>query len=503
MVRKFLIASLCFSTAFLCGCSKEETPSEPVRHTVTLRADAAGNETATRNTFDSNGQFYWLPSDTIGLATENADGTTTFSELTLEKTSQIAKSGVFSGEIVGSAGKYAVYPYNAAHKLSGTTLTYNLPASYTYDDLDADYFTSVTTSYLNSSNAPAYGEITPDEKGNLSTVFKHLGGVLCIKLDKIPATAGHLTITADRKITGDFSVNLGDSCPQIKTSDDADASCKENTVTINWTRATQGASGVFYIPMPVGTCYVNVEVGYHSIGLGEMARVSKSREITITRKRMLRISLAYETIAKDSYYIYGGHKFIDLGLPSGLLWAETNVGADNYYDVGNYYVWSETATKDSYGEIKSFSNYNSDGAVLALADDAAYVNWGKYCRMPSKTEWQELHSNCAQGINSSYYGRTYVSKKEGNSNSIFLPPGGFAIDKNINSSPYEGYYWCRDLAYAPLYPNAFVFNSDYGNQDATYTRIEYTNENDAKDHSDFRYKGFNIRPVVSIKEIGY
>ncbi len=500
MTRRFVITFLCLAPALLCGCNKEETPSEPVGHTVTLQASAAGDETATKSVFDKQGQFWWLPSDAIGVATAGVDGTTSFSEL--KYTDEVlSKTVEFSGYVEGTVGTCAVYPYNAGHKLSGTTLTYNLPVSYTYTEPDTDYYSKGTSSYLNSANAPAYGVISSDANGDLSTQFKHLGGVLCIKLDRIPATAGHITITADRKITGDFSANLEDSCPQIKTSEDASSS-KENTVTISWTRATQGASGVFYFPMPVGTFNVSVEVGYHSVNFGEMARVSKSREITISRQLMKRISLTYETMAKDSYRIYGGHKFIDLGLPSGLLWAETNVGADNYYDYGGYYAWGETETKDNYGKITSYSKYNNDGDVLALTDDAASVNWGTYCRMPSKAEWQELHNNCDQGINSSYYGRTYVSKKEGNSNSIFLRAGGFRVDGNINSSGWEGYYWARDLAYAPFYPNAFVFNSD-ANSDATYTRIEYTDEADAEAHHDFRYKGFNIRPVVDAKKLGY
>ena len=40
--------------------------------------------------------------------------------------------------------------------------------------------------------------------------------------------------------------------------------------------------------------------------------------------------------AKPQGKIIGGHKFIDLGLPSGLLWAETNVGASSYFDDGDY-----------------------------------------------------------------------------------------------------------------------------------------------------------------------
>ena len=498
MDRRFVITSICAVAVFLCGCNKEETPSEPLRHNVTLRAVAAGDESL-KSVFDEGGQFYWLPTDTIGVATVSGKGTTSFSKLGSDNGTAIVQSGSFSGEIEGTVGKYAVYPYNAAHQLSDTTLTYHLPDSYTYENLDTAYYSVVTKSYYNSANAPAYGVIGADENGNLSTQFKHLGGVLCIKLDWIPATNGHITIVADRKITGDFKVNLKDSCPQIKMSDNANTSSAENTVTINWVGATQGLTGgVFYFPMPVGTCNVSVEVGYHSIGFGEMARVSISREVVINRTHMKRVALAYKTMAKDSYYIYGGHKFIDLGLPSGLLWAETNVGADNYYDYGGYYAWGETETRsDGYGKQSSYSKYNDDDekTVLELADDAAAANWGTYCRMPSKAEWKELHDSCSIGSNAKKYGRTYVGK---NGNSIFLPPGGFGIDKNINSSLYEGYYWCRDLAYAPDYPNVFVFNSDY-NSDATYTRIGFEDEDDAEEHYDYRYKGYSIRPVVSIK----
>jgi hypothetical protein len=514
MARNYNLAFLSTAAAAcvcvcVSSCNKEETPSEPARHTATLQASAAGDET-TRSIFDAHGKFYWLPSDAIGLATENADGTTTFSELTLEKTSQIATSGVFSGKIEGSAGKYAVYPYNAAHKLSGTTLTYNLPASYDYDDLDADYFTSVTTSYINSANAPAYGVITTGDNGSLSTQFKHLGGVLCIKLDYIPATNGHITIIADRKITGDFSVNLKDATPQIKTSDDATSST-EDKVTINWAGVTQSSSGgVFYFPMPTGTFNVSVEVGYHSGNFGEMARVSKSREVTITRRLMKRVSLTYETMAKDSYYIYGGHKFIDLGLPSGLLWAETNVGADNCYASGGYYAWGETATKSEYvAPPSSYNKYNDDDdkTVLELTDDAAAVNWGTYvetklvtyCRMPSMKDWQELHDNCKIGDDTNYYGRTYVSKKDGNTNSIFLIAGGFILGGTNYNDRYEpeGFYWSRNLGDVPDYPYAFIFS---GTSD--HTRIGFK-DGKGNDYEDYRYKGFSIRPVVSIKEIGY
>ncbi len=510
MARNYNLAFLSIAAAVcvcVSSCNKEEIPSEPARHTVTLQASAAGDETI-RSIFDAQGKFYWLPADSIGVATVKGDGTTTFSKL--KYTDQVIYETVeFSGDVEGTVGDYAVYPYNAAHKLSGTTLTYNLPASYKYTVLDTDYFSRSLTSYHNSANAPAYGVITTDANGGLSTQFKHLSGVLCIKLDYIPATNGHITIIADRKITGDFSVNLEDATPQIKTSDDATSS-KENSVTINWTNAVQGQSGVFYFPMPTGTFNVSVEVGYHSIYFGEMARVSKSREVTITRRLMKRVSLTYETMAKDSYYIYGGHKFIDLGLPSGLLWAETNVGADTRYDSGGYYAWGETATKSEYVAPPSYNKYNDDNdkTVLELTDDAAAVNWGTYvgpnlvtyCRMPYKAEWQELHDYCNRNNDdASIYGRTYVSKKDGNTNSIFLIAGGFILGGTNYIDRYEpeGYYWSRNLGDVPDYPYAFIFSST-----SDHTRIGFE-DGEGKNYEDYRYKGFSIRPVVSIKEIGY
>ena len=44
----------------------------------------------------------------------------------------------------------------------------------------------------------------------------------------------------------------------------------------------------------------------------------------------------------------GSHEYVDLGLPSGLLWATCNVGADSPDDYGDYFAWGETETKSDY-----------------------------------------------------------------------------------------------------------------------------------------------------------
>ena len=46
--------------------------------------------------------------------------------------------------------------------------------------------------------------------------------------------------------------------------------------------------------------------------------------------------------------IKDGHEYVDLGLPSGLLWATCNVGANAPEEYGDYFAWGETSPKDEY-----------------------------------------------------------------------------------------------------------------------------------------------------------
>lgn len=62
--------------------------------------------------------------------------------------------------------------------------------------------------------------------------------------------------------------------------------------------------------------------------------------------------------------VINGHKFVNLGLPSGTLWAETNVGAKSKSDIGEYYAWGEIETKDSYKESNYKWSEGYHGSVL-------------------------------------------------------------------------------------------------------------------------------------------
>ncbi len=192
---------------------------------------------------------------------------------------------------------------------------------------------------------------------------------------------------------------------------------------------------------------------------------------------------------KPTYYytIVNGHKFVDLGLPSGLLWARNNVGASTPYADGDYYAWGETQTKSyySWSTYKWGSNptkYNSsDGkTTLEASDDVATVKWGKECRMPSRAEFQELYNKCDWTWKSNYNGTSGYLVKGPNGQTIFLPASGYRYgDLSYHGS--DGYYWSSSL-YTSNTDFAYYLNFDSG----------FINPCDIN----YRYNGHSVRPVA-------
>ncbi len=180
-----------------------------------------------------------------------------------------------------------------------------------------------------------------------------------------------------------------------------------------------------------------------------------------------------------------GHEYVDLGLPSGTLWATCNVGATKPEEFGNYYAWGEVEPKEYYGwsnykygsayialtKYCTDSYYGKDGftdskTTLDLSDDAAYVNWGGKWRMPTKAQQDELRSECywvwARNYKNSsvrgyvvykaksssdkgvsiYYDGTPSSSYSLSDAHIFLPAAGLHDGSNAN---FYGYYWSSSL----------------------------------------------------------
>lgn len=110
------------------------------------------------------------------------------------------------------------------------------------------------------------------------------------------------------------------------------------------------------------------------------------------------------------------YKAIDLGLPSGILWADRNIGAATSEDSGLYFQWGDTQgyTAEQVGSegdkkyfdwsdykwsvdgsSSNFSKYNAADSktVLDLEDDAAHAIMGGNWRMPTFDECKELFMN--------------------------------------------------------------------------------------------------------------
>ena len=151
---------------------------------------------------------------------------------------------------------------------------------------------------------------------------------------------------------------------------------------------------------------------------------------------------------------------IDLGLPSGTLWASCNVGAVSPEDYGGYYAWAETEEKSSY----SWSNYKYSDAkgkniskycissyhgtvdnltTIEPEDDAARVNMGKDWRIPTKAEMDELLKKC-EWKDETLDGVSGYRVTGPNGNSIFLPDGGAKSGDEMTRQGY-GYYWVSTL----------------------------------------------------------
>ena len=193
-------------------------------------------------------------------------------------------------------------------------------------------------------------------------------------------------------------------------------------------------------------------------------------------------------VANFTYNGGGTHEYVDLGLPSGTLWATCNVGADTPEDYGHYFAWGETQPKDTYNwntyqycmgsnnTLTKYCNNSSYGyngftdnlTTLLPEDDAATANWGNGWRMPTKEEWQELYQNTTHtwttqnGVN----GRLFTAS---NGNSLFLPAAGYRLDGSLGYAGSLGDYWSSSLYTGyPYYAWGLNFNSVDSGMDYSY-----------------------------------
>lgn len=156
--------------------------------------------------------------------------------------------------------------------------------------------------------------------------------------------------------------------------------------------------------------------------------------------------------------VIGGHEYVDLGLPSGTLWATYNVGATSPYEKGDYFAWGEVEPREdfSWESYKFFEGYEVDpnnGEWAVLKDigsdisgteyDAARHQWGNGWRLPNEQERYELRMDCWWNRPVMENGVWGVRIHGPNEHSIFLPICGFGLWYG-EEDPFhntDGGYW--------------------------------------------------------------
>ena len=137
-------------------------------------------------------------------------------------------------------------------------------------------------------------------------------------------------------------------------------------------------------------------------------------------------------------------EYVDLGLPSGNLWAKCNLGASAPEAYGDYYAWGEVEPKQEYTNSNhkwykegapslGFTKYNNEDGKLSLEDedDVVIQKLGNGWRTPTLADFRELtnqkYTTIKKTTLNGVAGYQITSKK--NKKSIFIPFAGFKNDK--------------------------------------------------------------------------
>lgn len=202
----------------------------------------------------------------------------------------------------------------------------------------------------------------------------------------------------------------------------------------------------------------------------------------------------------SSIYVVGygiNYKAVDLGLTSGTLWMDRNVGAEKDTDYGLYFAWGETEGYSGITTNKQFSwddykyydisnsvvtKYNGTDSLTTLetTDDAVLQNIRKFV-MPTEAQLNELIAETTytwttkDGVN----GGLFTSKV--NSNSIFVPAAGECNTGSQYSVGVQGFLWSSSLL-------------GYTSTTAYSLALEKEGVVLGKSH---RYEGCPVRGVVS------
>lgn len=383
---------------------------------------------------NSGVNFLWEAGDVVGIFPNTGDQVS----FAMDEGAGM-QTATFNGggwALKHSATYSAYYPYNFYNR----DLT-AIPVSYEGQRQDGN----ASTAHLGAYDFMAASVTTPSN-GAVAFDMQHMGALVMLQTDL--GEAKTLTNVALKASTPAFveagTIDLTAMDPHITST----ASTNIHNIPLdNFTVAYNETSTIYFMMAPANLDGETLEITL-SDESGEYIKYEVAGKDFVAGK-----AYAYTLTEGEKFYTSITYNAVDLGLPSGTLWADRNVGADAPEAYGDYFAWGETEPKDYYdwsnykwcdGSYSTITKYTTVGICLYLDDDAAYVNMGAEWRMPTYEEQDELKTKCTWIWTTQNNVNGY--KVTGNNgNSIFLPSAGYRHDSNLSVAGIDGYYWSSSL----------------------------------------------------------
>ena len=463
------------SAVFLCACNNETEDSSveneyvsSVRVTVESFKDDLPSTRTTHTLTPTGVDINWAEGDALGIYPIGGDQV----KFPLSSGSASATASFDGGAWkMRSELQYAAYyPFSKDNYTISQT---EIPVKYSGQTQNGNN----TTTHLGAYDFLACAASSPNSKGEINLQMQHLGAILRLQLTMPNADSYNKVVLESGSANYCFvekgRFDLTSANPTVIPT------AKSNAYTINLTNVSTTKNNetitIYAMAAPAKADNIKVTV-YSTDGWTKYSANVGNKEFVAGGACTITANL---TLAD--------HDYVDLDLPSGILWATCNVGAEKPEDPGFYYAWGETAPKNSYsltnykwynGSDVSFAKYG-DLVDLSLSDDAAYVNWGSNWRMPYYYELEDLisssYTETEVTTQNGVKGLKITSKKNGNS--IFLPAAGYMNDSNLWGAGTNGYYWS---------------SSTYEDGEVNYLKIS---NDDISVGECSRYMGQSVRPV--------
>lgn len=233
----------------------------------------------------------------------------------------------------------------------------------------------------------------------------------------------------------------------------------------------------------VSSCDNNVATVTKEGSIVIITAVNEGKTVVTVKDQQTYETADVQVVVKTKYVPNGA---VDLGLPSGLLWASCNVGASSPEESGGYYAWGETEEKEVYNK-ENYAFYDSSKdycqslkGISGTEYDVAHKKLGGHWRMPTIREIEELTGFCEKELITinGVKGRKLTAP---NGNSIFFPFAGQRHNVSI---------WDKEEGF---YSVGTECESEGSNSSVFVYLPEYTGG--CYSSSNGRYYGFSVRAV--------